>query len=144
MILRLDHYASRSIPEGIFDIRLRRSICAYALDMLASQTRDLSHIELERSDNISSLSVAKASRVNEVDISTERKIRARIEGVSPFILALSVCHIGMANYFVLKNIIKTEISAGETPLILDAWPRVSGFTLLSFWQASILRPLISL
>ena len=35
--------------------------------------RDLSHIELTRSGNISSLSVAKAYRVNEVDISTEEK-----------------------------------------------------------------------
>ena len=52
--------------------------------------RDLSHIELERSDNISSLSKAKAYRVNEVDISTEEKTRASIEGFYPFILALSV------------------------------------------------------
>ena len=43
------------------------------LDMFASQTRDLSHIELTRSGNISSLSVAKAYRVNKVDISTEEK-----------------------------------------------------------------------
>ena len=35
--------------------------------------RDLSHIELTRSGNISSLSVAKVYRVNEVDISTEEK-----------------------------------------------------------------------
>ena len=41
--------------------------------MFAMQTRDLSHIELERSDNISSLSVAKAYRVNGVDVSTEEK-----------------------------------------------------------------------
>ena len=41
--------------------------------MFASQTRDLSHIELARSDNISSLSAVKAYRVNEVDISTEEK-----------------------------------------------------------------------
>ena len=40
--------------------------------------------------NISSLSAAKAYRVNEVDISTERKTRARIEGFFPFTLALSV------------------------------------------------------
>ena len=59
--------------------------------MFAAQTRDLSHIELERSDNISSLSIAKAYRVNEVDISTERKTRARIRGENPSILALSVC-----------------------------------------------------
>ena len=42
--------------------------------------RDLSHIELERSDNISSSSKARTYRVNEVDISPERKTRARIEG----------------------------------------------------------------
>ena len=41
--------------------------------MFALQTRDLSHIELARSDNISSLSAVKAYRVNEVDISTEEK-----------------------------------------------------------------------
>ena len=35
--------------------------------------RDLSHIELTRSGNISSLSVAKAYRVHKVDISTEEK-----------------------------------------------------------------------
>ncbi|MBR3714780.1 MAG: hypothetical protein IKM18_02605, partial [Clostridia bacterium] len=64
--------------------RLRRSICADALDMFALQTRDLSHIELARSDNISSLSAAKAYRVNEVDISTEEKTRARIEGFVSF------------------------------------------------------------
>ena len=58
--------------------------------MFASQTRDLSHIELERSDNISSSSKARTYRVNEVDISAEEKIRARIEGFSPFTLALSV------------------------------------------------------
>ena len=59
--------------------------------MFASQTRGLSHIELERSNNISSLGAAKAYRVNEVDISTEEKTRARIEGFYPFILALSAC-----------------------------------------------------
>ena len=35
--------------------------------------RDLSHIELARSDNISSSSKARTYRVNEVDISTEEK-----------------------------------------------------------------------
>ena len=53
--------------------------------------RDLSHIELARSGNISSLSVAKAYRVNVVDISTKEKTRARIRGENPYILALSVC-----------------------------------------------------
>ncbi|MBQ8399137.1 MAG: hypothetical protein IJX08_04125, partial [Clostridia bacterium] len=57
-----------------------RSICADALDMFAFQTRDLSHIELAQSADISSLSVAKAYRVNRVDISTKEKIRTRIEG----------------------------------------------------------------
>ena len=38
--------------------------------------------------NISSLSVAKAYRVNEVDISTEEKMRARVQGENPYILAL--------------------------------------------------------
>ena len=41
--------------------------------MFATQTRDLSPIELTRSGNISSLSAAKAYRVNKVDISTEEK-----------------------------------------------------------------------
>ena len=59
--------------------------------MFATQTRDLSHIELTRSDNISSSSKARTYRVNEVDISTEEKTRARIEEFSPFILALSAC-----------------------------------------------------
>ena len=54
------------------------------LDMFAPQTRDLSHIELARSDNISSLNEVKAYRVNEVDISTERKNRARTEGFISF------------------------------------------------------------
>ena len=56
--------------------------------MFAVQTRDLSHIELERSDNISSSSKARIYRVGEAHISTERKTRARIE--DPFTLALSV------------------------------------------------------
>ena len=61
----------------------RNSICL-RLDMFAPQTRDLSHIELARSDNISTLNEVKAYRVNEVDISTERKNRARIEGFISF------------------------------------------------------------
>ena len=66
--------------------------------MFAAQTRDLSHIELARSDNISSSSKARTYRVNlswtyftKVNISTERKTRARIRGENPSILALSVC-----------------------------------------------------
>ena len=51
--------------------------------------RDLSHIELTRSDNISSSSKARTYRVDEVDISTERKIRARIEGFLPLLLLFS-------------------------------------------------------
>ena len=56
--------------------------------MFASQTRDLSHIELERSDNISSSSKARTYRVGEVDISTEEKMRARVQGENPYIFAL--------------------------------------------------------
>ena len=76
----------------------RNSICL-RLDMLlhcspkaryVKSERDLSHIELTRSGNISSSSKARTYRVNEVDISTEQK-RAGIEGISPFTLALSVC-----------------------------------------------------
>jgi len=63
--------------------------------MFASQTRDLSHIELAQNDNISSLSAVKAYRVNEVDISTKEKTRARIEGFFPFTLALSACNMGL-------------------------------------------------
>jgi hypothetical protein len=63
--------------------------------MFATQTRDLSHIELERSDNISSSSKARTYRVNGVDISTKEKTRARIEGFSPFTLALSACNMGL-------------------------------------------------
>ena len=33
--------------------------------------------------------------------------------------------------------IKTLISAGDTPEILEAWPKVLGFTFKSFWRASI-------
>ena len=63
--------------------------------MFASQTRDLSHIELAQSGNISSLSIAKAYRVNGVDISTEEKTRARIEGFIPFTLALFCLLLGL-------------------------------------------------
>ena len=59
--------------------------------MFATQTRDLSHIELTCNGNISSLSVAKAYRVNGVDISTE-KTRARVQGEkSLYSCSLSVC-----------------------------------------------------
>ena len=63
--------------------------------MFASQTRDLSHIELERSDNISSLSVAKAYQVGEAHISTKEKMRARVQGENPYILALFLLVIGV-------------------------------------------------
>ena len=53
--------------------------------------RDLSHIELEQSDNISSSSKARTYRVGKADISTEEKMRARAQGEeNPYILALSV------------------------------------------------------
>ena len=61
--------------------------------MFAAQTRDLSHIELARSDNISSSSKARTYRVGEAHISTERKTRARIRGENPSILALSVSDV---------------------------------------------------
>ena len=86
--------------------------------MFASQTRDLSHIELARSDNISSSSgwgspkrsmsfggsqlsenISSSSFVNifhESEYIDRRKIRARIEGFSPFTLALSVVIGGWA------------------------------------------------
>jgi hypothetical protein len=38
--------------------------------------------------------------------------------------------------YLLKNTTKTEISAGETPLILLACPRVAGLILESFSRAS--------
>ena len=57
--------------------------------------RVLSHIELARSDNISSSSKARTYRVGEAHISTERKIRARIRGENPSILALSVYNKGL-------------------------------------------------
>ncbi len=86
---------------------LRNSICADALDMLLNfspksryvkSKRDLSHIELMRSGNISSSSKARTYRVNAVDISTE-KTRARIEGLYPYVLALYACTMdfGLAN-----------------------------------------------
>ena len=55
--------------------------------------RDLSHIELTRSGNISSSSKARTYRVGEAYISTKEKTRAGIEGFSPFTLALSVCYL---------------------------------------------------
>ena len=55
---------------------LRNSICLQ-LDMFATQTRDLSHIELVRSGNISSSSKARTYRVNGVDISTKNKSKNR-------------------------------------------------------------------
>ena len=65
--------------------------------MFASQTRDLSHIELAQRDNISSSSKARTYRVNQVDISTD-EIRARIEGFSPFTLALFLYKgLGLSN-----------------------------------------------
>jgi len=79
--------------------------------MFASQTRDLSHIELAQSDNISSLSVAKAYRVNRVDISTKEKTRARIEGFFPFTLALSACYKGLG----LAHLHLTRLIFGRCP-----------------------------
>ena len=63
--------------------------------MFATQTRDLSHIELERSDNISSSSKARTYRVNGVDISTKRKNKSKNRRIFPFTLALSVCNMGL-------------------------------------------------
>ena len=57
--------------------RYTNSICADALDMFATQTRDLSHIELERSDNISSKSFATAYRDSEAVISTKKKNKSK-------------------------------------------------------------------
>ena len=63
--------------------------------MFATQTRDLSHIEWTRSVNISSLSVAKAYRVNGVDISTEEK-REQEYKEKILIFLLSFClHMGL-------------------------------------------------
>ncbi len=60
--------------------------------MFATQTRDLSHIELERSDNISSSSEARTYRVNRVDISTEEKNESKnIRTFSLYACSLSVC-----------------------------------------------------
>jgi hypothetical protein len=56
--------------------------------MFASQTRDLSHIELERSDNISSSSKARTYRVGKADISTEEKREQEYKEKAPYILAL--------------------------------------------------------
>ena len=46
--------------------------------------RDLSHIELAQSDNISSSSTARTYRVNEVDISTERKNKSKNRRIFSF------------------------------------------------------------
>ena len=92
-VSRIEINPSRDFRYGLHTspkARYTNSICADALDMFASQTRDLSHIELARSDNISSSSKARTYRVGEAHISTERKTRARIRGENPSILALSV------------------------------------------------------
>ena len=57
--------------------------------MFALQTRNLSHIELARSVNISSLSKARTYRVGKAHISTEEKTRARIQGLSFSVLSLT-------------------------------------------------------
>jgi hypothetical protein len=41
----------------------------------------------------------------------------------------------LVNY-LLKNTTRTDMSAGETPFILDACPMVAGLILLSFSRAS--------
>ena len=62
--------------------------------------RDLSHIELERSDNISSSSKARTYRVGGVDISTEEK-REQEYKEKILIFLLSFClymGLGLAHY----------------------------------------------
>ena len=86
----------------------RNSICL-RLDMLlhyspqaryVKSARDLSHIELERSDNISSSSKARTYRVNGVDISTEEK-REQEYKEKILIFLLSFClymGLGLAHF----------------------------------------------
>jgi hypothetical protein len=57
--------------------------------MFASQTRDLSHIELTRSGNISSSSEARIYRVGKAHISTNKiKNKSKNRSLFPFTLAL--------------------------------------------------------
>ena len=71
--------------------------------MFATQTRDLSHIELERSDDISSLSNSESiSNSSFVNIFHESEYIDRIKKqeqekkeISPFTLALSACNKGL-------------------------------------------------
>jgi len=63
--------------------------------MFASQTRDLPHIELARSDNISNLNAVKAYRVGEAHISTEEKNKSKNGRFYPFILALFCLYRGL-------------------------------------------------
>ncbi len=53
-----------------------------------------------------------------------------------------VKHSTSANIYLPKNISNTLMSAGETPLILEACAMVLGFILLSFCLASAERLLI--
>ena len=66
--------------------------------------RDLSHIELTRSGNISSLSVAKAYRVGEAHISTEEKREQEYkEKLLIFLLFLFVIRVwALPEAFVLQ------------------------------------------
>ena len=78
---------------------LLKQLDSLRLDMLlhyspqaryVKSAKDLSHIELERSDNISGLSKARIYRVGEVDISTEEKQEQEYKVFSLYSCSVSV------------------------------------------------------
>ena len=82
--------------------------------MFATQTRDLSHIELERSDNLSSSSKARTYRVNGVDISTEEK-REQEYKEKILIFLLSFClYMGLGLTHYPPN------ASGQSPLLIKS------------------------
>ena len=58
--------------------------------------KDLSHIELAHSGNISSSSIARTYRVNGVDISTEEKQEQEYKDFVPYTLALLFSSVDMS------------------------------------------------
>ena len=73
--------------------QLDMMLASQALDMFATQTRDLSHIEWTRSGNISSSSIARTYRVSKADISTEEKQEQEQKDFLLLFLLFYVCNM---------------------------------------------------
>ena len=71
--------------------------------MFATQTRDLSHIKLTRSGNISSSSKARTYRVNGVDISTKEKNKSKNRRIFSF-YSCSFCRYRVNNEECTKGV----------------------------------------